>query len=299
MPNVFSIVYSPGPHHIPGEAKLMKETIPRGVIATHSSFLTPRRGKLQDGIHHVIGAVYIAQYTGIREFKVEPARHNPSKPGTEFTLCAFDFEEPGHLEAGKYFFRHLHKLELSLSLLSPLGRGAAPVGREALDCLANMAALLLEAKDLRDLKLHLAHYDVSPQRMYGHIIPHGQPIYPFLGLGAKWPNLRSLSLEGIYAEEEDLKDLISRHKETLVSLQFSFCSLFSGKWSNIVDDVVYTTNILPFVLGRVHETTIRDVPFSNIPDDEAERWQYEGQVQVNAEGERYFVGRKMPYPISC
>lgn len=59
MPNISSIVYSQGPRHLPIERKDMREIVPPCSFAA------------QDGFHHLIGAVYISQYTGVREFRVE------------------------------------------------------------------------------------------------------------------------------------------------------------------------------------------------------------------------------------
>jgi hypothetical protein len=279
MPNVSSLVYSPDPHHIPLEKKDMKEILPRGVVGAD---------RIHDGFHHLIGAIYISQYTGIHNFKIERRPCSlPKTIGTEFYVDIFKFRHTSDLEAGKFFFQNLQKIDIALTPTSPLNRAGAS-GAGALECLANMATLLSEAKGLRDLSLQLSYWHPNPHNMYGYIVPHGQPMFPHLGLDTTWPTLRSLRLGGVYADEEEIKELIHRHLQTLTSLRFSHCSLFSGQWSNIVDDVVFGTNIARFVLHKVNEVTIEDRPISSLSEEEMIPWLYSGQLMVNEEGERSF-----------
>jgi len=279
LPNVSSLIYSPEPHHIPLERKEMKEIRPRG--PTHS-------GRAHDGLHHLIGAIHISQYTGINEFKIKARSVSlPNNIGTRFRVDVFGFRDPTHIEAGKFFFRNLNKIEMVLTPSSGI-QTSPTAGVRALDCLANMAALLSEAKDLETLSLEFSHWHPDPHSMYGLMTPHAQPIFPYMGLGTTWLKLRELTLGGLFADEEEFKELVFRHGKTLTSLKFSYCSLFSGQWSNIVDDVVFGTNIAPFELDHVNEVNVGEATFAALSDIEAAKWQYEGRVAVTGEGERFF-----------
>jgi hypothetical protein len=279
LPNVSSLVYSPVPHHVPFEKKDMKEIVPRGT--KH-----PEGG--HDGFHHFVGAVYTSQYTGIHHFKIEARPLSlPRNTGAQFFVDVFKFRRADDIEAGKFFFQNLRKIDIVLTPSSSMHR-AGPAGDEALECLANMAALFSEAKELQNLSFQFSPWHKNPQTMYGYIAPHGQPIFPHLGLDVTWPKLRSLRLGGVYADEEEFKKLISRHQQTLTSLTFVHCSLFQGRWSNIVDDVVYGSNIVRFVLDKVNEVLVDDTPFEYLDEQEAGLWCYKGQVAVNEEGDRFF-----------
>jgi len=296
MPNIASVVYSPGPRLVPVERKLMKNILPRGVVHRFSPHVHGESSdsyvdSCQRGIHHLIGAIYASQYSGVREFRVEAAE--PLR-GTEFTIFVFDFPDPQHLEAGRFFFRKLHKLDMNISLQEPglpHDRGHVPThpNARALTQLSNFSNLLSESIDLRELSLHLVHWQSSAQGTYGHAIPPGHPIFPLLGLNTKWPKLRSLSLGGIYAAEEQLIRVLTRHKETLEDLDFKLCSLVSGSWANIVDHVLYNSSILKFCLRKVNETVVGDRDFEDLTSEEMEHWQYEGTLKRDLEGVRYFV----------
>lgn len=298
MTKVSSLVYSPGPRNIPIEAKDMKDILPRGAgkrwgleaESSYASFLD----SCQHGIHHVIGAIYASQYSRIREFRVEA----PGVPatGTEFTIFVFDFADQQHLEAGRYFFRQLHRLKMNISLRHPGTLDNAingnalphPSSASSLTQVSNLSTLLLEAKDLRELSFHLTHWQPSAHHMYGHLNPHPQRMFIDLGLNARWHKLRSLSLGGIHATEEELMQLITRHRETLKDVEFSHCSLFSGLWANIVDEVIHSTSIFPFSLKRVNEAVIEQRNFQDLTAEEMEHWQYEGTLMLNSGGLRYF-----------
>ena len=296
MPNITSVVYSPGPRLVPLERKLMKNILPRGVVGRFSPHVHGESSdsyvdSCQRGIHHIIGAIYASQYSGVREFHVEAAK---PLSGTEFTIFVFDFPDPQHLDAGQFFFRQLHKLEMNLSLQQPglsheRGHILAHPNARALTQLSNLSNLLSEAIDLRELSLHLVHWRSSAQGTYGHAIPPGHPIFPLLGLNTKWPKLRSLSLGGIYAAEEQVLRVLTRHEETLEDLDFKLCSLVSGSWANIVDHVLYNTSIFPFCLRKVNETVVEDRDFEDLTSEEMDHWQYEGTLKRDSEGVRYFV----------
>jgi hypothetical protein len=279
LPNTSSLVYSPEAHHIPLEKKDMKEILPRSQT---------RSGEAHDGLQHLIGAIHISQYTGIHEFKIEARPVSiPKNIGAQFYIDVFSFRDPNHIEAGKFFFRNLRKIDLVLAPSSSDGRNG-PVGARALECLANMAALLSEAQNLEDLSFRFSHWHSDSHSMHGLIAPHTQPIFPYLGLKATRPKLRALALGGIYVDEKDIKELISRHRETLISMRFSYCGLFAGQWSNIVDDVVFGTKILLFDLDHVNEVQIGDTTFAALSATEAARWGYQGRVVVSNDGERSF-----------
>ncbi|KAF2691262.1 hypothetical protein K458DRAFT_438938 [Lentithecium fluviatile CBS 122367] len=280
LPNVHSVFYSPEPHNIPLERRDMKEILPRCMT---------RSERKHDGFHHLIGAIYISNYTGIHDLVIEPRLTSlDSSIGGCFYVDIFKYRDPTHIEAGKFFFRNLRKIHMALAPTTTNHR-EGPVGADALTCLANMAALLSEANELQDFSFQLACWHPSPHFMFGSMIPHGQPIFPHLGFDAKWPKLRSLRLQGVYADEEEVKELIARHKGTLISLELRYCSLLSGKWSNIVDEVLFGTNMVWFVLNRVNELHIGDSLFEHLSSQEMAQWWYEGRLAINEEGERFFA----------
>jgi hypothetical protein len=102
-----------------------------------------------------------------------------------------------------------------------------PVG--AIRQLQNVTRCLRAAQDLRYLSLSIPDWSDNTRDMYGHIFPDGRPIFYSLGLWQTWPKLRSLSLEGIYADEQDLIDFVKRHGNTLRALNFTKCSLCTGR----------------------------------------------------------------------
>jgi hypothetical protein len=291
MRNVTTITYSPGPHTIPCEVKLMKNIVPRGtnigwgIPQTHNHFMHQHHlhgSHHHHGFHHLIGAIYEAQYSGIRELRVLPADQLKTIPGNEFSLGNFDFDDPVYLEAGKYFFGQLRKLDMCLSLLAPDLRSLPLL-------LSNVRELLAAAKDLEEVAFTVPHWRPSESLMYAPNLLTDRSLFFYLGLSAQWPKLRSLHLGGIYVLEEEMLALLSRHKATLCKLSFRYCSLRSGTWANIVDEIVINTTILPCVLDCVNETMIGPTPISDMGHEEMESWQYIGEVKLDSDGRRYFV----------
>ncbi|KAH7130633.1 hypothetical protein B0J11DRAFT_578155 [Dendryphion nanum] len=283
LPNVKTVVYSPHPLQVPSEAKLMRYILPRGITDRYAmSSWKEHLVTSQHGIHHVLGAIHQSQYTGIREFKVL-ASSSDQASSTELTIFVFDMDSQ-FAEAAPFFFNLLEKVELNLSLSFPTGaRGALGDGQTQL---ANLGALLTTAANLRDLTLNFYHWKTSMSQMYGHIT--SSPLYSSLGLDAVvWAHLQSLCLGGVYAEEEHITSLITRHENTLRKLEFSYCSLCSGLWANIVDAVLSQEDIVSFSIYRVNETTVKDKLFENMPDTEREYWQFEGRLRV-CDGQREF-----------
>ncbi|KAF2002954.1 hypothetical protein P154DRAFT_430266 [Amniculicola lignicola CBS 123094] len=295
MTNVTSVVYSPGPHTIPVEAKQVRDLLPRSC---------PRQGPgamvqdfpaqidtCQHGFHHLIGAIYTTQYRNITEFRVDKVASG--QKGTEFTLFVFDFPDTSHLEAGRFFFSHLRKLTMNLSLWQPEGAPTFPhSGDYGLKQLSNMAAVFTEATELEEMSFNLTHWRADPRASYGHLLHADRPLFPYLGLTTTWSKLRSLSLGGIYATEEQLQDLVSRHKEILNELSFSTCSLMKGIWASIVENVVYDCpHIMRFTLQNVNETItpVGNLPFASLSHVEQKTWQYCGQLKTDSQGRRTFV----------
>ncbi|CAO2650556.1 Nn.00g018480.m01.CDS01 [Neocucurbitaria sp. VM-36] len=276
MHNVSSVVYSPHPHSIPVEAKVMRDLLPRSTSTPCTSS--------DHAFRQLIGAIYLSEYAGIRDFTVEAYRKG--NPGTEFSLSLFDFPDPVDLQAGRYFFQHLLKLELSMSLQT---FGESGTSARGLRQLSNVANLLTAAKDLRHLALHITHWIGSRTLMYGHILSNEQPIFSYFGLRATWQKLRSLSLGGMYADEQDITDFIKHHKYTLRSLAFTQCSLCSGTWVEIVDEVVYNSIVVSFVLDLVNETDLPGMNWMSLSTEDKERWRYEGHLVVSKDGERSFI----------
>ncbi|OAG12599.1 uncharacterized protein CC84DRAFT_1159886 [Paraphaeosphaeria sporulosa] len=283
MPHVERITYCPYPLHVPVEKKLMKDLFGRGAgyVALELSNPANSHGSIEpeNAFHHLIGAICVAKYSNIREFRVEQAQRDVSN--YQLTLREFYFAGPGHLEAGKYFFRNLRKIELVLDF-----RLSDAVRR---DCLANLRALLSEAKDLRHLRLCVEPRH-SLQGLYGWLSDSEiQSPFRCIGLATEWPKIQSIDLGQIVATEDELRGLVHRWKSTMTSIKFTNCIITAGKWSNLVDEVVYDTKIRVVVLNRVHEQFVYgDVVYETLSSEEHERWTYEGQVMENEQGIRYF-----------
>ncbi|KAF1956130.1 hypothetical protein CC80DRAFT_492416 [Byssothecium circinans] len=268
MPKLHRLVYSPGPRPIPLEKNSLKNLVPPK--CTLDNF---------DTLHHFIGAIHCEQIANIREFAIDPL--GASFERQPFNLHAFNFTSPGHLEAGQFFFRNLHKLHIEIDVLRS--------GQSDQTALDNLALLLSEAKDLSELSLHLVPWNSRERVMYRSLALGGQSIFSHLGLQTTWPNLRSLSLRGIYAQESEFQGLIDRHRYSLHSLQTELCGLRGGCWSPIVDEVVLKTNISEFVLKDVHEIQLNpNAPFPQDADWTQNTLYYSGHLRINENGGRFF-----------
>jgi hypothetical protein len=294
MPNLTTFIYSPGPRSLPIEAKATRDLLPRGTRLTSFDSLT--EGNIRSrhhGIHEVIGAIYKTQYTGFREFRAEAPKQNPhpDKPtlGTSFSICVFYFPNPLHLEAAKFFFSHLTIVSMYLSLSSYAGNFGQGTFSNARSHLANLSASLAEATQLQTLRFHLLDWSPSAYHMYGHIIPDDQPIFPYLPLWRHWPKLQCLSLGGIYADQDQFTNMIQRHVDTLTDLHFSYCSISSGTWANVVDEVLSKPTIKSFSVDHVNETVVSGQFFVEMSPEEMKIFQYEGRLMVDSEGQRHFV----------
>ncbi|KAL1599632.1 hypothetical protein SLS60_007435 [Paraconiothyrium brasiliense] len=281
MPHVESVAYCSHPLHVPVEKKLMKDILERRLPspAWDGSIQAANRTP-ENGFHHLIGAIRVAQYSNIREFHVRMRPSDGFWSGPRLALGEFQFKETDHLEAGKYFFRNLRQIELDLDMRYAAQR------REAL---ANMRTLLAEAKHLSELRLHAEPSHNMPEALAW--LTAGENISPFvsLGLGIHWPKLRIIDLGRVIATEDELRGLVHRGRDTLTSMKFTNCIITSGRWSNLTDEVVYGTNISTFSLNRVHEEYVfREVAFERLRGSEREKWMYEGQLKENTKGERYF-----------
>jgi hypothetical protein len=160
----------------------------------------------------------------------------------------------------------------------------SPIG--AVRQLQNLTRCLKAAQDLRHLSLCIPGWSESAREMYGHIFPDGRPIFHSLGLWFTWSKLRSLSLEGIYADERDITNLVERHKNSLRSLNFSKCSLCTGTWAKVVYEVISNASMITvFTLDNVNEVGRTRY----LEREERESWRYEGYLVVAENGEREFV----------
>jgi hypothetical protein len=360
MPNISSIVYSPRQHLIPTERKDLRDLLPRGSYQgrDHGSRVT----SWNHPFRQLIGAVFLSQYTGIRELTIERIPDDDEEPSTQFSLRIFTFPDANDVKAGRHLFRHLIRLELNVCLDKPgaraspslghvLGQGPVmmfgnytgvypnpnvpapgllgpnqqpplvggaavipalipPIGphpavqavhaagvhsfgftyrsssKESIQQLQNLTRCLRAAQDIRHLSLSIPHWSENARDMYGHIFPDGRPIFHSLGLWITWPMLRSLSLEGIHADERDLIDLIKRHRDTLRTLDFSKCSLCTGTWVKVIDEVVENASMITsFTLKEVNDA----VRIRNLDSDDGESWRYEGHLIVAQNGEREFI----------
>ncbi|KAH7085712.1 hypothetical protein BKA63DRAFT_529304 [Paraphoma chrysanthemicola] len=279
--NVSSIVYSPHQHLIPIETSVVRDLVPRDTT------IGPTR-HLAHPFRQLIGAICVAQYTGIRELRVEP--FNDGRPGSPFTFALFDFPGPMDLQAGEHLFRNLERCVLNIQIWSRT-HDRTLWTNEAFEQerLANLNHLLAFANDLRHLSLHITAW-VKPSQFpaIAYLRPD-QSMYLRLGLQRTWPSLRSASLGGIYADARDFLDFINRHRFTLRSLTFRECTLHGGAWADVVDEVLYSTGFAEFNLHCVDE--ILDTKSQTVLHsfEEQEAAIYEGHLEVAKSGERSFV----------
>jgi hypothetical protein len=119
MQNISSIVYSPRQHLVPIETKALRDLLSRGVYQdrAHGS----RATAWGHPFRQLIGAIFLSQYTGIRELAVKKPLDD--EPSTQFSLGIFTFPDPNDLKAGRHVFRNLIKLDLTVSLDKPGARG--------------------------------------------------------------------------------------------------------------------------------------------------------------------------------
>lgn len=291
MQNISSIRYSPHQHTIPMEKKVLRDLLPRG--SQPGSFGSSEFTLYDHPFRQLIGAIFLSEYTGIQQLTVEAP--DTTERRTEFALAMFSFPGPNDLDAGKHLFRHLIGLELNMSLPRDNGRtistGRSDEIEESAGRLENLAKLLEAAQDLRHLSFGLSNWIHPAPAMYGHIVAHGGPIFSHVGLGATWPKLRSLSLQGVYANERDLIDLITRHSDTLRTLKFSLCSLCRGVWAEVVDEVIFNASMISkFTLDRVNEADRLSTH-----DEETDCWRYEGHLVIAKDGDREFVRERWAF----
>lgn len=265
LPNVVRITYSPHPRHLPIEVKETQDLVPRGVTTSATSGSTCS----DHPFRQLVAALYMSQFTGVRELSIETL---DAKPGTEFALGVFDLDE-NEMVAAMFLFQHLEKLALSMAIW---------VQRQSLlgEISNKFATLLQNSTNLQYLHFHptKSKSDTNTPHLFAH-----------LGLQGTWPKLRSLSFECLLADEDELLGIISRHKKTLNSVKFKNCNLLKGAWANVVDEVVYGTTIVTFVLDRVNESILPHLDYSALSMAEKERWKFEGHLTVTQDGDRSFV----------
>ncbi|KAH8731160.1 hypothetical protein GQ44DRAFT_736259 [Phaeosphaeriaceae sp. PMI808] len=289
--SVSSIVFSPHPRLIPIETKVVRDLIPRDIHGNLTRLLQTgdedEPSRLDHPFRQLIGAVYLSQYTGIHELLIEA--FNEAEPGTPFTFAFFDFPDATDLQAAQFLFKYLERCELNITdgpfhdstLWFPNSNG--------LQRLANLSNMLAVANKLRALSLRITGWQLNVGHIPAINQQPGKSMFTRLGLRKTWPELRSLSLEGIHPEKEDILKIITQHKNTLKSITFRKCCLLSGTWADVVDEVVYSTTIYPFTLDLVnetHHTTGQGTPHGV---DRMNVWMYEGHVEVLENGERTFV----------
>ena len=84
---------------------------------------------------------------------------------------------------------------------------------------------------------------------------------------------------------------IDCNKATLQSIKLSRCVLTTGKWSDIVDEVVYVTSIGELVLEKVNEEYVGDIRFQDLDPKLCDEWRYTGKLEMDENDERRFVER--------
>lgn len=269
MPNISCITYSPHPRHLPIEAKEVRDLLPRGVTTSSTTSFTCS----DHPFRQLIAALYISQFTGIHELRTEALDMGH---GTQFALGIFNLKD-NDMAAGRFLFRNLEKIVLSMSLWVP---------DEYLfdETLGKFAELLRTTTNLQHLHFHSIDWKLETS---------SRSIFAGLGLQTIWPKLRILSLKGVLADEDEFSGMIQRHKETLYSVKFSTCSLLKGVWADVVDEVLYGSNILPFVLDCVDERVAEYLDYASLGSQEWECWKYEGYIEVTNGGDRNFVSTKI------
>jgi hypothetical protein len=289
--NVSSIVYSPHPHLLRPEAKLVRDLVPRDTRDAYSGN-SNRRSNQHPSKHpflHLIGAIYLSQYTGIRELRIEP--YDQEEPGNPFTFGFFDLPDTNAVQAGRFLFKNLERCKLNIRIL-PSEEDAAIWSNSdsGQSRLAHLSHLLAAAEKLRHLAFHIAGWQSSWSSLSSLDLGPGKPVFARLGLRKTWSKLRTASLKGVHSDGEDFMDFLRRHKSTLRSLLIQDCTLYSGIWADVVDAVVYSTMISAFVLTSVNE---KQVPTGNGDGSIEEsydlpEWRYVGRLEVE-DGERRFV----------
>jgi hypothetical protein len=268
MPNISCITYSPHPHHLPTEAKEMEGLLQRSLSSIPGSDHTAS----DHPFRQLIAAIYLSQFTGIRELRAETVGAEISKPGTEFAIGIFDLDD-NEMAAANFVFQGLEKLVLNMALKV----SNKDVFGEVTD---KFATLLRSTTNLEYLHLNPTRWksEVGAQRLFAR-----------LGLETTWPKLQTLSLRGIFADEKELTSMIKRHKQTLVRVKFSKCSLLEGAWAEVVDEIVFGSQIYRFVLDRGNERGLSYLNFASLSTWEKDSWKYEGHLEVSEDGERSFV----------
>ena len=290
MPNVHSIVYSPGPRSIPIESKKLKDILPRGdphftraysSVEDYPNYIE----RAQHGFHMLIGALGSVQYAGVRNFRVDIPAPNSNLLGTELTDYVFAIPVE-QLSAGIHLFSHLQTLTLPIKLTAPGSHDISP------DITVNFAALrtlLKHAKEIENVSVCLRKWKLDPCHMYGAWFDPNGSIIPIALGSPTWPKLRSLRLSGMHAHAEEVSKLISRHSETLVELEFTYFSVTYGLWADIVNTVLQDTRVQNFRLLCVNESMVGNTAFRSMSLDERNDWTYSGIMKLNPYGSREFV----------
>lgn len=236
----------------------------------------------------LIGALRLSQSSGIRELRIEP--FNGKEPSTPFTFDFFDYPDASDIQAGRWLFQNLVKCELNFRILTagdntPLWYDRDNGRRK----LAHLSHLLAATDDLRHLTLHIVGWQ-SAHNSAPHLeLGPSQPVFSRLGLRKTWSKLRSFNLGGVHSLRDEFLEFIRRHKGTLWSLSFQDCTLCSGSWADIVDEVVYSTSVCRFVLLSVNEAEIPTGNESVQSSEGLEEWKYEGCLEVSKDGEHKYV----------
>jgi hypothetical protein len=294
--NVSSIVYSPHSHLLRPEAKLVRDLIPRdnkGPDPNNRNHGLDQRPS-QHPFLHLIGAIYLSQYTGVRELRIDA--YDKTKPGNPFTFDFFDSPDANSVQASQYLFKNLERCELNIST-SHDDTTFWPSGHCIKSSLVHLSHLLAIAEDLRHLAFHIAGWQsifAAPSLNLGP----GQPLLCRFGLGHTWSKLRTASLKGVHSSGDDFLDFVKRQSNTLRSLSIQDCTLNIGIWADIVDEVVYSTSITAFILASVNERQVPtgDGDGSVRGSDGLNEWLYEGDLEVSRDGERKFVNLNLTLP---
>lgn len=285
--NISRIVYSPSECLIPLERKTVRDLVPRD-YRTDIPGRYPRDNITQKNhpFRELIGGIYASQYTRVRELRVAP--FDEDDQGVPFTFDLLDCPNPEmDLKAGQFMFQHLERCELNIKMrLMANNMPGLILGTQRV---VHLGSLIGVARDLRHLALHVSGWGPGHHQFHvGNAQPE-QLKFDRLGLDTTWPRLRSLSLEGLNANESNFLDILIRHKDTLSMMSLRNCSLFTGSWASIVDEALCHPRLLPFTLSSVNELQVPLDPGTLVSSAGLEEWKYDGCIKASKDGERTFV----------
>ncbi|KAF2856284.1 hypothetical protein T440DRAFT_474666 [Plenodomus tracheiphilus IPT5] len=286
LPNVSTLVYSPHARVLPIERNDMRDLVPVGFTCYPTA--DSRRGYTtpDHAFRHLLRAICLANFTGVRRLKIEPAR--AKVPATELSTEFFDMPTEADLQAGKHLFRNLTDIELNMALrdvnvehmVAPAQQTTPQLGQP----LAILAELLATAKDLQHLTLVVSRFALWDEATNGYY-RYLRRFLPQQGMPPTvWTKLQTLSLDGLYASQHEWTGVIKQHCGTLRTVTFRHCKITAGLWAKVVDEIIArSSTVSSFVLHLVSENDV------SVSREDRELWEYEGHLVVTDNQERNFI----------